>query len=88
MTEFNRFVDIAHRPLQVYNRAVMFFNLYEDQGKHVAEEYANSFTKEERLQMAQITALTKRVGTKRVKELVTHGMVFTDDDYKEESLNG
>jgi len=82
---FNRFTDIEHSPLRVYNRAVMFSNLYEDAGKSAAEDYANSFTKEERLQMAQMIALVRKKGTKHVIALVTEGVEFVDDPFVEEA---
>jgi len=81
-TTFNRFTDIQHRPLRIYNRSVMFANLFEDQGKYVAEEYAQTFTKEERLEMAQMTALVKKKGVKTIQSLVTAGVEFVDDEYK------
>ncbi len=84
MNKFNRFEDIDHRPLRTYNRAVMFFNLATDQGLSVAGEYLNTFSKEEKLEIAQITAMVKELGTKRVIELVTKGLIFTDEPYKEE----
>jgi hypothetical protein len=84
-SKFNLFNDIEHRPLRIYNRAVMFHNIYEDHGKYSAEDYANSFTKEERLEMAQMTALVKKLGTKRVKEMVTNGLDFVDEPYVEEA---
>lgn len=80
-TIFNRFEEIRHRPLRIYNRSVMFFNLMEDQGKDVAEEYAGTFTKEERLEMAQMIALVRKVGPKKVKELVTEGVEFVDEPH-------
>lgn len=83
--KFNRFTDVAHAPLRVYNRAVTFHNIYEDHGKYAAEEYAQSFTKEERLQMAQVTALVKSKGTKHVIALVTAGVQFVDDPFVEEA---
>lgn len=82
--QFNRFTDIEHLPLRVYNRAVMFSNLYEDSGKYVAEEYANTFTKEERLQMAQVIALVRKKGVKHVQALVTSGIQFVDEPFVEE----
>lgn len=82
----NRFTDIEHLPLRVYNRAVMFANLYEDHGRHVAEEYANTFTKEERLQIAQMTALVRAKGTKHVIALVTAGVEFIDDPFVERAV--
>lgn len=79
--EFNRFTDIQHRPLRIYNRSVMFANLFEDQGKFVAEDYANTFTKEERFEMAQMTALVRKKGVKVVQALVTEGLDFVDDEF-------
>ncbi len=79
MTTFNRFTDIQHRPLRIYNRAVYFSNIFEDHGKAPAEDYANSFTKEERLEIAQMIALVKAKGVKHVKDLVTRGVEFVDD---------
>lgn len=78
----NKFTDIQHRPLRIYNRSVMFANLYEDHGAFTAEEYAGAFTKEERFEMAQMTALVKKKGVKMVKDMVTQGVNFVDDDYK------
>ena len=80
---FNKFNDIQHRPLRIYNRAVMFYNLRQDHGGYTAEQYAESFTKEERLEMAQMTALVKKKGPKFVKDLVTSGVEFVDDEYRE-----
>jgi len=83
VNKFNTFDDIQHRPLRIYNRSVMFHNLYEDQGKWVAQEYANALSKEARLEIAQMTALVKKIGVKKVKELVTAGVDFVDDEYRE-----
>lgn len=80
---FNRFADINHRPLRIYNRAVMFHNLYEDQGSVVAGDYAETFSPEERLEIAQMTALVRKVGVKRVQQLVTDGVDFVDEEFVE-----
>lgn len=81
-TQFNLFRDIAWRPLRIYNRSVMYHNLFEDQGSHTAKEYADAMTKEERLEVAQMTALVKKIGPAKVKELVTAGVEFVDDEWK------
>ena len=85
-TQFNLFHDVKHRPLRIFNRSVMFHNLYEDQGAHTAKEYIDNLTKEERLEIAQMTALVKKIGLKRVKALITEGVEFTDDEWKEERV--
>lgn len=84
---FDRFEEIQHRPLRIYNRAVMFFNLYEDSGSEIAEEYAETFSPEERFEMAQMVALTRRLGPKRVKELVTSGLEFIDEPLGANEVN-
>jgi len=84
--KFNRFTDVEHRPLRIYNRAVMFSNIYEDHGRGAAEDYAASFTKEERLEIAQMIALVRKKGTKHVIALVTEGVEFVDDPFVEEAL--
>lgn len=81
---FNRFTDINHRPLRIYNRAVMFHNLCEDQGPVVAGDYAETFSPEERLEIAQMTALVRKIGVKRVQQLVTDGIDFVDEEFVEE----
>ena len=83
MNKFNTFDDIQHRPLRIYNRSVMYFNLYEDQGPVVAKDYADALTKEARLEIAQMTALVKKIGLKKVKAFVTEGVEFVDDEWKE-----
>lgn len=83
--KFDRFESIDHRPLRIYNRTVMFHNLYEDQGKHVAQEYANTFTPEERFEMAQMTALVRRKGPQTVQALVTSGVDFVDEPFRPEA---
>lgn len=77
--KFNQFRDIEHRPLRIYNRAVMFHNIYEDHGIGAAEEYVATFSPQEKLEIAQITALVKTKGTKFVKDLVTQGVDFPDN---------
>jgi hypothetical protein len=72
----NKFEEIQHEPLRAYNRAVMFYNIYEDAGRAAAEDYANLFSKEDRLKMAQVVALVKRKGVKFVRDLVTNGVDF------------
>lgn len=73
---FNRFEHISHRPLRIYNRAVMYYNIRDDHGKVPAQEYAESFSPEERLEIAQMLALVKRKGVKAVQAFVTSGVEF------------
>ena len=80
----DRFDDITHRPLQAYNRAVMFYNTYEDKGRAAAEEYANQFSMDDRLAMAKIVAAVKRKGVDWVRDRVTSGVYFPLNPTSEE----
>lgn len=82
-TKFNRFDEIQHRPLKIFNRSVMMFNILESHGKQPMIDYIESFTKEERLEIAQMVALTKKLGRKRVVDMVTAGVDFVDEPYTE-----
>lgn len=79
--KYNDFADIQHRPLRIYNRAVTAFNIRDDFGKVDMEEYLSQFSKQERLEIAQMTALTRIKGAKFMKELVTNGVEFVDTPY-------
>ena len=81
--KYSDFSDVQHAPLRAYNRAVTAFNIREDLGSFSMMEYLEQFSKEDRLRSAQVTALTKKMGVKWVKEQVTKGLVFSDEDYKE-----
>lgn len=84
--KFNQFSDVAHRPLMVYNRTVMYCNIYEDHGPEAAKEYIEAFPKEERLAMAQMLALVRAKGVKTIQQLVTAGVQFVDDPYVEPAV--
>lgn len=84
--EYSTFNDVQHKPLRAYNRAVTFFNIFEDIGKAAAEDYAKSFSEEEKLQMIAIIKLVKKHGVKHVVELVTKGAVFPENLTDEEIL--
>lgn len=87
MIDFNTFDEIQHKPLRTYNRAVFYCNIWEDSGKAFAEDYAMQFNAQERLEIAQTIAAVKKFGVKRVKELVTQGVVFPEYMTEEESAN-
>lgn len=80
------FNDIDHQPLRIYNRTVMFFNVLEDAGKAPAQDYANQFSPEERVEMVAMTQLVKKHGPKVVKEWVTKNVVFPEYMTEQEIL--
>lgn len=71
MQAINKFDDIEHMPLRVYNRAAMAFNLLEDFGEKSMEEYLSAFTDDERKQIFILTAYIQQKGLKAAKEFVT-----------------
>ena len=75
----NKFEHIEHENLRAYNRAVMFFNLYEDEGRDVAGEYANLFSDKERFQMGVIITAVKKYGKVKVLEEITKDIDFEFD---------
>lgn len=81
MKNFNRFDDISHRPLRIYNRAVMAYNIQEDQGRATMVEYLETFSPEERKEIAQMVQLVLKKGIKEVQRLVTDGVEFSDEPY-------
>jgi len=78
---FNTFNDIQHHPLRIFNRSVMAHNILEDQGKETMSEYLSLFTDEERVEMYKMTALVKKIGSKKLRELVTEGLVFSNEEH-------
>lgn len=58
----NKFEDINHLPLRVFNRVVFLNNLFADSGKGAAQGYADLFTDEERKQMYVMSAYIKQKG--------------------------
>lgn len=81
MKEMNAFNEITHRPLRIYNRCVFTSNLLEDAGRAAVEDYLDQFTTTERVEMAQMYNLVKKLGVKKVRALVTEGLEFSNDDY-------
>lgn len=77
MTEtFNNFNDIQHLPLRVFNRTILFNNIFTDFGKESASEYIEQFSQGERKQMFVMQAYIKKFGYKFAKEKVTEGLEF------------
>lgn len=59
--DFQRFDEVEHVPLRVYNRAVTLYNLTSDFGKEVGKEYLTLFSKGE---VAQITIMVSYIESK------------------------
>lgn len=79
MTAFNKFDDVTHMPLRVFNRVAMFYNLHEDKGAATAKEYASLFTQKERAQMYILMNEIKIKGVDKVRKWATKDLVVTYD---------
>lgn len=71
---FNQFNDVNHRPLKIYNRAVTLMNINTDFGKHVAEDYVQLFSEDDRKDMWMMLLLIKKIGQKEAKKKVTRNL--------------
>lgn len=80
MSNFNH---IQHRPLKAYNRAVLASNMLEDSGPGYVEDYLSQFSEADKIDIINIYKLIKIVGVKALKEMVTEGLTFTDEDWVE-----
>ena len=84
--KFDYFLDIEHFPLRMYNCSVYAHNLLEDTGLATVKEYLESFPIEERVYMRALIKMVKEKGVKKVQELVTNGVKFSDEEWKEAVL--
>ena len=74
MDTVNRFDEIQHQPLRIYNRVVMCYNLAQDSGEEAARSYLSSFSEDERKQMFILTVYMQKMGQKATYEYVTNGL--------------
>ena len=85
---FNYFKDIKHDPLRIYNMSVMFYNLRQDFGDAVAEDYVSGIDMDDRFTMVEIINSMIAFGVDHVREEVLRGMTFEDTEYMEEVKYG
>jgi hypothetical protein len=80
----NNFNDVEFRPLRIWNRCVVAFNLREDSGEVASEEYLKQFTKEEKGEMLDMLSLVKKFGAEEIKRLIMRAnpiLADVDTDY-------
>lgn len=75
---FDRFDEISHIPLRVYNRVVMLNNLMNDSGKLAAEAYVSIFSEAEKKQMYIVNLTIKQKGLDFVRKEVTKGLTLVE----------
>jgi hypothetical protein len=76
----NTFNDIEHIPLRTYNRCVMYFNLWEDSGSEVADNYIRHIPHNERLLMVEMYKDVKKRGLETVKRELIRTMPLPEED--------
>lgn len=74
----NRFDEIEHTPLKVYNRVVFLNNLMEDSGRYAAESYIELFSDTERKQMYAMGSYIRQKGVDFVRKAVTKNLVIEE----------
>lgn len=77
MSTFN---DVEYKPLQTYNRCVMFFNLVEDAGMEGAKEYINQFSDKDKAAMLETYKAVKALGVEKVKKRIMRDMPLQEDE--------
>ena len=76
---FNTFHDVQHLPLRVYNRVVTAYNIKEDFGTAILEEYFENFSAAEKWQMFNMMEFIKRNGREAAKAFATKDLVIQDE---------
>lgn len=76
----NKFEEINHLPLRVFNRVVFLNNLFADGGEEAAKSYVASFSEAEKKQMFVLSAYIKRVGVEQVRKEVTKNLVVVGEE--------
>lgn len=80
----NNFSDVEFRPLRIWNRCVVAFNLREDSGQVAHEEYLKQFSEDEKKEMLDMLSLVKRFGADKIKQMIIRGnplLAEVDADY-------
>lgn len=84
MHNINRFDEIDHLPLRVYNRVVMTHNLMQDSGEEAVRAYLGQFDDNERKQMFIVNTYLRHKGQKETYDYVTKGMKIQYNSSEEE----
>lgn len=82
-TVFNRFEDINHLPLRVFNRVVFLNNLLADAGEVAARHYIGTFNEGERKQLFLMQSYIKLHGIDKARKDVTKNLEVVYDTSEE-----
>lgn len=80
---FNRFEDINHMPLRVFNRVVFLNNIFADAGEVAARHYIGTFNEGERKQMYLMQAYIKQHGIDKARKDATKNLEVVYDASEE-----
>lgn len=86
--EFQKFNNIEHMPLRVYNRAMFATNLMADSGREIVEEYFQAFTDSERKQIFVMLSYIKKFGQETAMKAVTKDMKTEYNNVEELTIVG
>lgn len=79
MEPFNYFNEIENPLLRTWNRLIMVYNLRQDAGTHVAQEYINNLSAEENKQLIYMGVLIQRKGKDEVKAMVMDSIKLEEE---------
>lgn len=82
--KWDRFDNITHLPLKIFNRTVMMNNILEDLGVDSLREYIREFTQVERKEMEIMAAYIKHKGQDQVRKEVTNNLEIVYDASKDD----
>lgn len=77
--DFNKFDNIKHKPLRIFNRAVFACNIMQDSGKYATEEYFDFFNQEEKSEIFTMIKYINLVGPKKAKEFALKDFTPEED---------
>lgn len=79
----NNFNDIQHTPLRVFNRTILFNNIFSNFGSMSAEEYLDQFNQGEKKQMFIMQTFIKKFGYKEAKKSACKGLELSPENFNE-----
>jgi len=85
---FNKFDEIEHMPLRVFNRTAMLFNLMDDFGNTVAEEYLNMFNEGQKQQILIMNLYIKKFGLDKARSEATKDLVLPEEEEEYIEIDG
>lgn len=83
MSNFN---EVQNEKLRAYNRVMYMTNLKELEGDEPARMYGEQFSHTDKMEMITIIKSLKARGTKKVRDEITHNILFSEYPTDEEKM--